>query len=159
MKKKLELSAPWIIYYRKLEALFGDDPDIRIEYDNDEVEVKMYVNGDKKAEAISQLLPPEKKWGNVALKITVIPDNELAISNIGLFEEAFKGNPAFRYIEVVTGPISNTINFVVFEPKVVQYFTDNAGDIHGLESTLYHNIAREVFEENSQGIYFCVDKV
>jgi len=31
--KKVSLSAPWTIYYREIEELFGSDPEIRVEYD------------------------------------------------------------------------------------------------------------------------------
>ena len=32
---EVKLSSPWVLYYRKLEALFGNDPDIEVEFDAD----------------------------------------------------------------------------------------------------------------------------
>lgn len=88
------------------------------------------------------------------MRITVIPAND-NISKTDLFKAAFAGNPAVSYIESVDAYGQN-FNYVVFEKEVVQYFNDNMGDLHGVESTLYQDIAKEVFEDYS-GIFFCTD--
>ena len=31
---KLNLSPPWVVYYRKLSAFFKEDPEVRITYDD-----------------------------------------------------------------------------------------------------------------------------
>lgn len=49
------------------------------------------------------------------------------------------------------------LTYVVFEAKVVQFFNDDIGDINGIKSTLYEDIAEEVFEKK-EGIYFCTNK-
>jgi hypothetical protein len=48
---------------------------------------------------------------------------------------------------------------VVFVPKVVQYYTDNLGDINGFRTTLYQELAKELFGESelTRGVYFCTD--
>lgn len=153
--KKFKLSSPWVSYYNKLVALFGDDPDIKINYNEDENVVTLYVEGTDKAEAIDALLPEEKVFGNVTLKITVVPANAPK-TKIDIYRKAFEGNPAYSYAVTVAGISSNDFNFVVFKNKVVQYWNDNLGDINGNESTLYQNIANDVFEDKD-GIYFCTD--
>lgn len=40
--------------------------------------------------------------------------------------------------------------------KVVQYFNDDLGDAHGVCSTLYQEIAKDVFGEH-EGIFFCTN--
>ena len=52
----------------------------------------------------------------------------------------------------------NDFNFVVFVPEVVQFYNDDLGDINGLCSTLYQDLAKDLFGEEA-GIYFCTDKV
>jgi hypothetical protein len=42
----------------------------------------------------------------------------------------------------------------VFEKKVVQFFNDQLDDINGNKSTLYQDIAKDVFEKH-EGVYFC----
>lgn len=159
MDKKVALSAPWVTYAREIGAMFDDDPAIKVEYDEENVEVKLYVEGVKKADAISQLLPVEKAFGGVKLKITIIPANETLSANKQkqLFLDAFEGNPAFETAVAVEGVFSNPITYVVFRKKVVQYYNDDLGDINGICSTLYQDIAKNIFEGQTQGIYFCTD--
>ena len=45
---------------------------------------------------------------------------------------------------------------MVFQNKVVQYFSDNMQDINGFTSTLYQEIAKELFGVDG-GLYFCTD--
>ena len=45
------------------------------------------------------------------------------------------------------------MSHVVFENRVVQYFNDCLNDPYGLESTLFEDIARDVFIETN-GVYF-----
>lgn len=88
------------------------------------------------------------------MKIVIIPANN-DITRSDLIKTALAGNPIVSYVEHID-ILNNPIDYVVFEKEVVQYFNDNLGDIHGVESTLYENLAREVFEEHD-GVFFCTD--
>lgn len=153
---KLKLSAPWIIFYKEIEAMFKFDPAVKVIYDEDKNEVKLYVEGAQKADALTQLLPTEKAFGNVVMKITVVPANKLKAVKEGLYEAAFEGNSALSYVRSATGIFTNPITYVVFKKEVVQFWTDDLGDINGLRSTLYQDIAKDIFGE-TQGIFFCTD--
>ena len=151
---KVGLSAPWVKFYRELDALFTDDPEVHVVFDEDQFLVKLYVENVDKAEALMQLLPAEKTFGNVTLKITVVPANNSDVTKLELFQKAFSGNPALSYVRAVQGMFD--INYVVFQNKVVQFFNDDMSDVHGLCSTLYQEIAKDVFGD-SLGVYFCTD--
>ena len=152
-----KLSAPWVLFYREVEAMFAEDPAVRVEFDNgDEKIIKLYVDGERKAEALSELLPIEKEFGNVVVKIEVIPANILKGDKAQLFRDAFDGNPALSYDVTVDGVFSNPVTYFVFKKAVVQYYADNLGDVNGLQSTLYQNIAEDLFE-NHDGVSFCTD--
>lgn len=158
--QNLKKISPWVEYYRKLVALFKKDPDIKIIYDEGINVIKMYINGQDKYEALSQLLPSEKKFGNVTLEIELIPCNDLKLSRTDLFRRAFSGNPVVTDVITIGQEIigsTNDFNYIVFEKEVVQYYDDSLGDPHGNRSTLYQEIAKEVFGEQD-GIYFCTDK-
>ena len=73
--KNVKLVPPWIEYKNKVVALFGKDPQIKIEYNDDAKELKMFVNSARKAEAIGKLLPGGITFGNVTMDIKVIPAN------------------------------------------------------------------------------------
>lgn len=154
MNEKLKMSPPWIIYYRELEALFGQDPDIKLELDEDAPMIKMYVDGQDKAEALSQLLPPSKRFGNVELNVNIIPANKIKNDKVSLFQKAFDGNPILSDIKIAIQIFSN--NYIVFKKEVVQYFNDDLGDYNGICSTLYQDIAKDVFG-CLEGIFFCTD--
>lgn len=156
MDNKFKLSAPWTIYYREIQALFGQDPEISIEYNEDKVEIKLYVTNFEKAEALQQLLPCEKIFGKVILKTTIVPANKETKLTRSVFQKAFNGNPAFSYVYRVDNVFTNPIDYVVFKKEVVQYFNDDLSDIHGVKSTLYEDIARDVFG-NIPGTYFNTD--
>lgn len=151
----MKLSAPWVKFYREIEALFAQDVEVKVGYDEENMEVKLYVENARKADALTQLMPAEKVFGNVTLKITVIPANKV-MSKADLINEAFVGNPALAYVwhaDTVMG----SYDYAVFEPKVVQFFNDDMSDINGNETTLYENIARDVFDES--GVFFCTNAV
>ena len=151
-----KIVSPWVDFYREIEAMFKDDPDIRISFDEEENVVKLFVEGTAKAVALETLLPAERTFGNVTVRVSVIPSNE-SRSPVALFRDAFQGNPAFAFAQTVPDIFSNELSFVVFRKKVVQYYNDDLGDINGLRSTLYQDIAEDLFD--SDGIYFCTDTV
>ena len=153
MAEKLNLSSPWVIFYRMIQALFGRDPQIKVVFDEDNLVLKLYVANPEKAEAISQLLPTEKVFGNVTLRITVIPANALGVSKIDTFRKAFEGNPAVSEIITLSNISSNDFSYVVFEKEVVQFHDDSLSDPHGTCSTLNQEIAKEVFGQQD-GIFF-----
>lgn len=181
---RLKLSPPWVTYVNKLKALFGEDPEINIVHNaddlNDEVSVYLYVDNQEKADALSKLLPITKCFGNVLLNIYVVPPNateegeptvellqnirilgniKSLASSIGeVFNTAFKGNPAYAFSYRVDSVLCD-ITYIVFKNCVVQFFNDNLNDLHGNLSTLYQDIAAEIFEDLriSKNVFFCTD--
>lgn len=153
-KLNVNISSPWVTFYREIEALFGSDPEIKIVFDEDKNEIKLYVDNHRKADALTQLLPSKREFGNVTLLIDVVPPNVDSYDIQSLYEAAFENNPAFAYVEHVDGLF--TMDYVVFKNKVVQYFNDDMSDVHGNCSTLYQEIAKNVLE-TVPGVFFCTD--
>lgn len=154
----LNLSSPWVIFYRKVNELFKDDPEVALVFNDEDVILKIYVDNVEKADAISKLLPSEKSFGNVTLKIEVIPANlNKEESYADLFSKAFKGNPAFSDIISTEGHEGSfQATYILFAKKVVQFYSDNLTDPNGQTSTLYQDLAKEVFGELAN-TYFCTD--
>ena len=157
MNENVKISSPWISYYREVNALFGADPDVRVEYDNENIVMKLFVDDQDKADAIAHLLPQQKVFGNIVLDIRVIPANK-SLTKTDYVERAFKGNPNFS--RMVKTPIeitqTNPFNYALFRNFVAQYFNDNLHDPHGNVNTLLENIARDVIGED-EGVYFSTD--
>ena len=158
--KKVGLSAPWNMYVRQVKALFGKDPDIKIEYDESELKLKLYVKSPIKAEAIQHLLPCERSWGETKLVISVVPANLDSIPTETLFKSAFAGNPVFVGAESVQPEgFSDPYTFVTFANEVIQMWNDNLSDPNGLTSDLLQNIAPEVFAPaHMNGVMFSTAK-
>ena len=147
-KKGIGLSSPWWEYYHKLLALFEQDPEIHMEYDDLKKGIVMRVDNWKKADAIRELLPSEVFFGNVKVKISVITSNYDCIPNRAkLFETAFDGNPIFDQVITIDGsvPITGGTAYVMFKKKVAQFFNDNLADPRGNSSYLCADIAEDVF--------------
>ena len=164
---RLHLAPPWITFVNELEQMFKYDPEVHVVYDNEEVTVKVYVDDDTKAVTLAKLLPESKDFGNVELKIIVVPANAGVLEenqailkqNIPadvLFTAAFKDNGALSFIKKIRGVFANDLTYIVFRNRVVQYYNDNLGDIYGQCSTLYQDIAKNIFGE-TEGVFFCTD--
>lgn len=158
---KLKLSAPWTTLYREFQAMFGKDKEINILFDEDNFNIVLYVDNIKKAEALNKILPLKKTFGNVEVGIIVKPANtNMDLKQVFVeefisaetFKIAFENNPAFVYATTYTGILANPLTFVVFAKEVVQFYNDNIGDLYGLTSTLYQEIAKDIFEV--KGVYF-----
>lgn len=76
------------------------DPDVKVLYDDDNNEIRLYVSDSDKAKALSELFPVEKTFGEVKLKITIIPANGASFgfrtSNFPTVQAALKNNPHCR---------------------------------------------------------------
>lgn len=161
---RLKISPPWITHINMIEALFDGDPQIGCYEDlGDEGPIIRLVcnNGDKIA-ALQQILPAEVPFGKIVLKIYIdgTPSNRAFASKKELFEVAFEKNPAFAYAvaPAAEGATWFDMVYVVFKNCVVQFFNDNLNDCHGVLSTLYEDIAREILTgKGALGVYFNTD--
>ena len=149
MDKTVKSCSPWVTYVHKLNALFGQDPDIEIVFDESEMKVKLLVVGADKAASLDRLLPGSITFGNVgALTIEVVPANKEK-SKADLFRDAFEGNPLYsRTMDIQPDGTKNAFTYVMFYKKVVQYWNDNLGDPHGNVSMMAQDLATEIFSED-----------
>lgn len=141
--------SPWVSYVHKLIALFGQDPDITIEYKSsqDNEMVALRVSGQDKANAISKILPGQINVGGRTVVIQIIPSNEG--NNVQrIFEMAFRDNPVFdKYIEICPEGTNNPFRYALFKPQVVQYWDDDLSNPHGITSDIPANIANYVLKD------------
>ena len=155
---KLNMSAPWYVYYNELCVLFKEDDEVHIVYDELDQIINIFVENQVKADAMTQVLPSVKQFGSVELEINVVPANKLrGLSSKGnVFKDLFAGNPICKDIVIVEGIFTNPLTYVIFRKEVVQYYNDDLGDAHGVCSTLYQDIAKRIFIDH-ESVYFCTD--
>jgi len=148
--KKVGLASPWQTYFNKLKTLFGQDPEVHLSFDDrsEEKIITIRVDNLKKHDAIEKLLPEVRAFGNVIVRIIVIPPNEIrVIDRAELLDRAFEGNPVYDKLIIVEGgiPILGDTKYVMFKKKVAQFFNDNLADPNGNSSYLYADLAEEIF--------------
>lgn len=155
VNKNAELSAPWIVYWRKLCALFENDPEIKIgeiieTHDDKSCYISINVYNHKKFEALQQLLPSVLTFGNVELCIyvyNIANDEEEETDYRKLFNDLFDGNDIFdEFLTVIDRPGSKR-NFAVFKPQVLQFYSDDISDPYGNKTMLAQDVARDVFTD------------
>lgn len=178
---RLNLSSPWVLFYHEVDVFFKPDPYVNVVLDDkDPNDLKLFIYVDEyaaccegKAEAIRKLLPQKKDFGLQALWITVVPSSEFVVRAFNkannsiackgyfdlpntvdeLLRTAFCTNQALDDIKKIIGVFSNPIYYVIFSKKVVQYFTDELSDANGVRSTLYQDIAKDIFVP-IDGVYY-----
>lgn len=161
MEKELKMVSPWILYCKELEQLFRYDPDISVAYEEGYTNiqiVRLYVESDEKAEALMQLLPDKKEFGNITLLIRIVPANQQYDTELDLFRKIFKGNLSVSRIVENSGKMAYNPSYILFQPKIVQYYSDDLSDANGLRTILYQEIAKDIFEDHD-GIFFCTESV
>lgn len=144
---QLKVSPPWITHIHYIEQTFGKDPDVTVLSNEELREVKLLVDGQDKADAIAKLIRSDVEFGNEHLKVTVVPCNDDSLAST--VRKAFAGNGAVADIIDGSGsgvPFFDDRIFVLFKPEIVQFYNDNLMDYYGNENTLYHIMARDVFD-------------
>lgn len=157
---KLKLASPWATCFRQFKAFFQKDPDIRVIFDEDAPAIKIYVEDADKAEALAYLIPTSKQFGNVTLQIAIIPANgnvngDSYTNAVDALMGALKGNKAMVGFQPVESAGFKAM-YILFAREVVSYFNDNLADLNGLTSTLYQDLANEIFQ-NHNGAFFCTE--
>lgn len=151
----VKLSPPWLTFVNEVKAMFKNDPDIVGMYDDTDNVLRIMVDNPSKADALEKLLPGTVDFGNVKLKIMVIPSNEKE-STIELLKRAFAGNDILKDAVTIETPFGPR-NYVVFKKEIAQFFNDDLQDINGVKSILYADIARDIFTNPGGQVSFCTD--
>lgn len=147
------LSSPWVEFFRKIQTLFFYDNEVHVSMTDDN-EIQVRVDNQIKADALAKLLPSEKTFGNVTVRVTVIPSNA-AETKADLIRNALHGNPVVRDIAEVES-MFGVYSYVMFAPEVAQYFNDNMMHPDGITTTLYQELAKDLFGADGN-VFFCTE--
>ena len=153
--RQLVLGTPWSLYAQRVKSLFGPDPDVTVEYQDDARFLLLRVKGSAKAAAISALLPSEMDYGSVILRIEVTQVFGDPGEDRKLFDDAFGGNPVFS--GTAMGGIVGDIPYALFKPAVVQLHEDDVSKYEGLVTMTYEELARSVVEDTD--VRICSDAI
>ena len=161
----LRLSPPWHSYQRKVFALFGADPQVKMrdlrQVDEANYELSMLVCNGLKAQSIRALLPRTVQISGVTVTTRVsfpIEQCEVGppsqVCEAQLLEDAFTGNPIFDRIDAQGVPMGGIqIGYCIFRKQVIQFWDDDLSNFYGVHTTLAEDIARDVLKETT--VQFC----
>lgn len=158
------LTPPWYIYQKQVKALFEHDPQIIVgeiyqQENGTDYAFDIEVRSHEKYLALDRLLIRFKLFGNIALTINLFDEeNADADAAIDVCRTLFNGNPIVESVEDIVDLAGAHHGFVVFAPRVIQYYADDLRDINGNETTLAQDIAREMFKD-MDGVNFCTGQV
>lgn len=153
---KLQLSPPWVTYFNEMKALFAQDGEIKPFFDQEENVISIYAANTAKAEALMELLPTEKAFGNVTISIKVYPANGRTGDKYECaYKAAFDGNPLFKYVKTVDSPLG-TFKYVVWKRDILQFFNDSLSDIAGNKTMVCADAASDVLI-SVPGTFHCTE--
>jgi hypothetical protein len=152
---KLKLSPPWCEFAAELEELLRQDEEINVIFDQEAMEIAIYVDNQAKAAALTQLLPVEKEFGAVKLAIKVIPSNGAKVGDMyeDQYKTAFLGNPRFSGTYSVDIPLGH-FTYIIWQFGLVQFFADNLADYHGNRTMVVADVANDVLLPR-MGVFHC----
>lgn len=147
-EENVAISSPWMTYYKKLVALFSDDPELEVKWNEDEKSIVIESTNTFKIMALEKLLDPTVTFGNVTITVKCLVKDGSEESVAAIFRTAFAGNPHISEVieEETMGCIEQT--FVLFKPEVIQFFNDDLTDFHGNWNGLSEDIMRDVINKN-----------
>lgn len=148
---RAKLNAPWYRIIHEYEALFKGDKEVTVAWNENNMRIDLLVSNPRKADALTRLLPSMYKIGQADIEVRVVPSFP---DTIDLFRQAFEGNSAVSRIETD----ARGFDYVAFNRDVIQFYNNDISDINGNETTIYEDIARDIFKDNkSDGIFFCTE--
>lgn len=148
-EKEVGISSPWMTYYKKLVALFGDDPELEVSWKEEGAEKSVIIASTNtfKIMALEKLLDPKITFGNITLTVKCLVKDGSEDSASAIFRTAFAGNPHISEVidQKTMGCIEQT--FVLFKPEVIQFFNDDITDYYGNWNGLAEDLMRDVIKQ------------
>ena len=144
MENAPTLLSPWMIYVNRVMTLFADDDEVNIEYDDENVVLTLRVDNHNKADALFALMPSEKEFGNVTLKVNVVPCNNDEREE-DMYRRAFEGNPVLNAVAEGYGPAGD-VSYALFVPEIIQLKEDDISQFDGLTTLTYAELAKSVLD-------------
>ena len=146
-EKEVALSSPWMTYYKKLVALFGDDPELDVLWDDDTKTVTIESVNTFKIMALEKLLNPTVVFGNITVTVKCLVKNGAEESLSAVFKTAFAGNPHFSQV-IDAKVVAMNETFVLFQPEVIQFFNDDTTDYYSNWNGLSEDIMRDIIKKD-----------
>ena len=157
----IELVPPTSAMAAKITALFEGDGDVFTIFNYEKSQMKIFVKGIEKADAINLLINHKFKFGEQTLTITIVsvaengkveelepPDYDLSLEGMfNLFQIAFKGNPYVKGYQKIHDPFFSCDYYIILTSReACRIKDDNASSPKGYTCELACDIMKEIFD-------------
>ena len=143
------LSSPWATCAKKIMAMFKDDEEITVKFDETNYIVYIESVNTYKIDALMKLFKPSITFGNVTLKIEPKVINGDARKTLATrLKTAFSGNPIVSQIIEAPNPFGDEELYLLFKKEVIQFPNDDTSDYYGNFNGLAEDFARELFKND-----------
>lgn len=149
--EKVRLSPPWDGHMSKLASFFKGDDRVRVGTCGMGYVANIEVFDTKMYSALEQVLNKRIRFGNVVLKINLVPANGVKafkgeMTDLAALKVVLKDNPAFAKIVSRKTELGNNV-FVLFKPVVLMWYNDNLASPYKQSTSVYELEAQIVFKD------------
>lgn len=157
--EKVKLSPPWDGHMSMLASFFAGDNRVRVGYVGKDGIGRIEVFDSKMFDALSQVLRPSIRFGNVTLKIEIVrkfdPKPCEQMTDLAALKVVLKENPAFSKLKSQKDGAFDFV-FCLFKPVVLQWYNDNLGNPWKLSTSTFEIEADKVFK-TELGVQFTTE--
>ncbi|WP_133136472.1 group-specific protein [Legionella rowbothamii] len=154
----LRLTPPWELLQSQLSAALEADPCVHVKPltgEGRDMEISVTVCDEKKALALAAFLNKRHEFGDyLAVTVNVYAPNLLPVNatlpeDLGatakLLGRALVGNKYFIKTGVGTGPMAQLVAYAIFQPVVIQYYSDDMSDWYSNTNEVAAKVFSELF--------------
>lgn len=150
-EKEIKLSPPWDGYMHMLASFFKGDGRVIVGACDDKRVGTIEVFDTKMYCALEQVLNKRIRFGNVVLKIRIVPANGLkafknTMTDLAALKVVLSKNPAFAKFITRKTPVGNMV-FCMFKPVVLMFYNDNLASPYKKTTAVYEAAAFHVFKD------------
>ncbi|USQ13514.1 group-specific protein [Legionella lytica] len=152
------LTPPWELLQNQLSAALEADPCVHVESltgQGLDMEINVMVCDDKKALALAAFLNKRHEFGDyLAVTVNVYAPNLLPVNALlpddleakaKLLSRALVGNKYFIKTGMGTGPMAQLVAYAIFQPVVIQYYSDDISDWYSNTNDVAAKVFSDVF--------------
>lgn len=152
------LTPPWELLQSQLSAALEADPCVHVKPLTGEgldMEISVTVCDDKKALALAAFLNKRHEFGDyLAVTVNVYAPNLLPVNatipedleaTAKLLSRALVGNKYFIKTGMGKGPMGQLVAYAIFQPVVIQYYSDDISDWYSNTNEVAAKVFSEVF--------------
>lgn len=148
-EQNVKLSPPWDGHMSMLASFFAGDGRVKVGYCDDTRTGTIEVLDSRMYDALSQVLRTSIRFGNVTLKLNLVPKFEPKVcpkmTDLEALKVVLAQNPAFSKVKVQKAAAGAFV-FVLFKPVVLQWYNDNLGNPWKLTTSTHELQADRVFK-------------